>query len=57
MPVDFGIMFGVIGCLLTIIGFLIAYTIAGNVIKKEQEKKKPLTSVEQSLQDLNNVKK
>ena len=57
MPVDFGIMFGVIGCLLTIIGFLIAYTIAGNVIIKEQEKKKPLTSVEQSLQDLNNVKR
>ena len=51
MPADFGIAFGVIGILVTIIGFLIAYIVAYK--NMESQKKKPLTSVEKSLRDLN----
>ena len=52
MPADFGLLFGVIGILITIVGFMIAYIVAGSVLKKEQENKKPLSSVEQSLANL-----
>ena len=52
MPADFGLLFGVIGILITIVGFMIAYIVAGSVLKKEQEKKNPLSSVEQSLANL-----
>ena len=51
MPADFGIAFGVICILVTIIGFLIAYIVAYK--NMESQKKKPLTSVEKSLRDLN----
>ena len=51
MPADFGIAFGVIGILVTIIGFMIAYIVAYK--NMENQKKKPLTSVEKSLRDLN----
>ena len=34
MPADFGLLFGVIGILITIVGFMIAYIVAGSVLKK-----------------------
>ena len=51
MPADFGLLFGVFGTLITIVGFMIAYIIAYK--NMESQKKKPLTSVEKSLRDLN----
>ena len=39
MPADFGLLFGVIGILITIVGFMVAYIVANNVIEKEKKKK------------------
>ena len=52
MPADFGLLFGVIGILVTITGFMIAYIVASKVYEKDQKKKEPLSSVEQSLANL-----
>ena len=52
MNLEYGLLMGVLGILITIVGFMIAYIVAGSVLKKEQEKKKPLSSVEQSLANL-----
>jgi len=42
-----------IGCTLTVIGFLIAFMIASRVIHKQNKKNRPLSSVEESLRQLN----
>jgi len=44
---------GFIGCTVTIIGFTIAYLVANYHYKKENKKKRPLSSVEESLRRLN----
>ena len=44
---------GFIGCTVTVIGFLIAYLVANYHFKKNNKKKRPLTSVEESLRNLN----
>ena len=46
---------GFIGCSATVIGFLIAFYVANRNFKKLQEKNKPLTSVEKSLKDLQEI--
>ena len=56
MDIAHGILLGFIGITLTVIGFSIAFYFANKEIEKN--KKRPLTSVEQSLEDLNmNMKK
>ena len=44
MPADFGIAFGVIGILVTIIGFLIAYIVAYKNMESQKIKKSILSS-------------
>jgi hypothetical protein len=48
-----GLLMGFIGCTVTIIGFTIAYLVANYHFKKDNKKKRPLTSVEESLRKLN----
>ena len=50
-----GLLMGFIGCSATVIGFLIAFYVANRNFKKLQEKNKPLTSVEKSLKDLQEI--
>ena len=52
MDIGHGVLLGSIGCILTIIGFAIAYLVANHYHNKENEEKKPLTIVQQSLKDL-----
>ena len=50
---EHGLLMGFIGCTVTIIGFTIAYLVANYHFKKDNKKKRPLTSVEESLRKLN----
>ena len=50
-----GLLMGIIGCTATVVGFLIAFYVANRNFKKSQEKSKPLTSVEKSLKDLQDI--
>ena len=51
MDFEHGLLMFFMGMTITIIGFLIAFIVINRVHKKSI--KKPLTSVEKSLQDLN----
>ncbi len=51
MDFEHGLLMFFMGMTITIIGFLIAFLVINRVHKKSI--KKPLTSVEKSLQDLN----
>ena len=53
MDFQYGLLMGFIGCTVTFVGFTIAYLIANYHYKKDIKKKRPLTSVEQSLRNLN----
>ncbi len=53
MDLEHGLLMFFIGMTTTVIGFFIAFLVISNVHKKSI--KKPLTSVEKSLKDLNNV--
>ena len=53
MDFQSGLLMFFIGCTVTIIGFTIAYLIANYHFKKENKKKRPLSSVEESLRSLN----
>ena len=53
MDLEHGLLLGFIGCTITIVGFTIAYMIANHYYKIENRKKEPLTSVQQSLKNLN----
>ena len=39
MNLEYGLLMGVLGILFTIVGFMIAYIVANNVIEKEKKKK------------------
>ena len=39
MNLEYGLLMGVLGILITIVGFMIAYIVANNVIEKEKKKK------------------
>ena len=52
MDLQHGLLLGFIGCTVTIVGFTIAYMIANYYYKKENKKREPLSSVEQSLKSL-----
>ena len=52
MDFEHGLALFFIGCTLTVIGFLIAFMIANYYYKKENKKREPLSSVEQSLKSL-----
>jgi len=41
MDMASGLLMGVFGCLVTFIGFMIAYIVAGKHIEKKNEKKEP----------------
>ena len=56
MDLQHGLIFGFIGVTLTIVGFTIAYCVANYYYKKENKKKEPLSSVEQSLKNLNDIR-
>lgn len=53
MDFQHGLLMGFIGCTVTFIGFTIAYLVANYHHKKEIKKKRPLSSVEESLRSLN----
>ena len=53
MDFNHGVALFFIGMTITVVGFTIAYSIANYYYKKENAKKRPLTSVEQSLKNLN----
>ena len=53
MDFEHGLALFFIGCTLTVIGFLIAFMIASRVIHKQNKKNRPLSSVEESLRQLN----
>ena len=53
MDFEHGLLMFFIGCTVTIIGFTIAYLVANYYFKKDNKKKRPLTSVEESLRKLN----
>ena len=53
MDLQHGLLLGFIGCTVTIVGFTIAYMIANYYYKIENKKNEPLTSVQQSLKNLN----
>ena len=53
MDFEHGLLMGFIGISLTIVGFTIAYAVANYYYKKDNKKNRPLTSVEQSLKNLN----
>ena len=55
MDLQHGLICGFIGITLTIVGFTIAYCVANYYYKKENKKKEPLSSVEQSLKNLNDM--
>ena len=55
MDLEHGLLLGFIGCTVTIVGFTIAYMIAMYHYKKENKKKEPLSSVEQSLKNLRDM--
>ena len=56
MDLEHGLIMFFMGCTITVIGFLIAFTIASRVIHKiENRKKEPLSSVEQSLKNLRDI--
>ena len=52
MDLEHGLIMFFMGGIITVIGFLIAFTIASRVIHKESKKNRPLSSVEQSLKNL-----
>ena len=53
MDIQHGLLLGFIGCTVTIVGFTIAYLVANYHYKKDIKKKRPLSSVEESLRSLN----
>ena len=53
MDFQHGLLMGFIGCTVTFIGFTIAYLVANYHYKKDIKKKRPLSSVEESLRSLN----
>ncbi len=53
MDIAHGILLGFIGITLTVVGFTIAYSVANYYYKKEMKAKRPLTTVEESLKNLN----
>jgi hypothetical protein len=53
MDIEHGIALFFIGMTLTVVGFTIAYSVANYYYKKEMKSKRPLTTVEQSLKNLN----
>ena len=53
MDFQSGLLMGFIGCTVTFIGFTIAYLVANYHYKKDIKKKRPLSSVEESLRRLN----
>ena len=53
MDFEHGLLMFFIGCTVTVIGFLIAYLVANRHHRKMNKKKRPLTSVEESLRNLN----
>jgi hypothetical protein len=48
-----GLLLGIFGCLATFVGFFIAYLVVARNHRKENKKKRPLSSVEESLKNLN----
>ena len=55
MNLQHGLLFGFLGCVVTFIGFSIAFLIINYNMKKDKKKKEPLSSVEKSLKDLNSL--
>ena len=55
MDFESGLLMFFIGCTLTVIGFLIAFTIASRIVNKQNKKNRPLSSVEQSLKNLRDI--
>tara|TARA_B100000965_G_C18959642_1_gene484905 strand:+ start:317 stop:514 length:198 start_codon:yes stop_codon:yes gene_type:complete len=53
MDFEHGLLMGFIGCTSTVVGFLIAYYFANRNFQKSQQKNKKLSSVEESLRQLN----
>ena len=54
MDLEHGLIMFFMGCTITVIGFLIAFTIASRVVHKEEKRKKKIySSVEESLRNLN----
>ena len=53
MTWEHGLIMFYAGTTLTVIGFLIAYLVANRHHRKLNKKKRPLTSVEESLRNLN----
>ena len=53
MDWEHGLLMGFIGCTVTSVGFFIAYLVARRIHRKSFKKKRPLTSVEESLRNLN----
>lgn len=52
MQLEDGIFLGIIGSVLTVVGFYIAFAVGSKQIEPEEE----LTEVQKSLKDLKNVK-
>ena len=55
MDLQHGVLFAIIGCTATLMGFFIAFLIINYNMKKDKKKKEPLSSVEQSLKNLNDM--
>tara|TARA_B100001778_G_scaffold13058_1_gene10156 strand:+ start:650 stop:835 length:186 start_codon:yes stop_codon:yes gene_type:complete len=54
MDLEHGLIMFFMGGIITVIGFLIAFTIASRVVHKEEKRKKKIySSVEESLRNLN----
>ena len=53
MTLEHGLIMFFVGGTITVIGFLIAFMIASRVIHKQNKKNRPLSSVEESLRQLN----
>ena len=53
MTLEHGLIMFFMGGTITVIGFLIAFMIASRVIHKQNKKNRPLSSVEESLRQLN----
>ena len=55
MDLEHGLIMFFMGCTITVIGFLIAFTIASRIVHKQNKKNRPLSSVEQSLKNLRDI--
>ena len=53
MNLEYGLLMGVLGILITIVGFMIAYIVANKVAY--EKKPKELSEVEKSLKEINAI--